>query len=785
MADRRRYRTRARPRQAPRRSGGGSTQRRRAIQLSPQIARSLLGLVLLVLGAVTFVALLFPQQGLLTRYVDDVLRPSFGVGAWLLAALLMVAGVFVERDRNVGNGWAVTAIGGLLLFGSGLGLIHLLAGGADGPAGLRRGGGALGHLLSSSLADLLGVAGALVVLVGLVAAGLVLLLNATLRDLVRPIGGGGRAIASAVRAPFGALGERERDPASREERERAPVPVMDAPPRRGRQPRTADDQVVAAAPAELPAPTPSPAPISQTVWSSDRLGAAPAAAATSVEPGVASATATVVEATEQRTWALPSLELLDEAQPPPPGQRLDHQRNIRIIEEKLRSFQIPASVTRTNTGPVVTQYEVRPDSHIKLSRIEALADDLAMALAARSIRIEAPIPGKDVVGIEIPNHASEIVGFEALVSDSAMLDATSKLTFALGRDVSGKPYAVDLARMPHLLIAGATGSGKSVCVNALITSLLLRASPDELRLILVDLKRVELAPYRDLPHLLTDVIVEAHDARSALAWAVNEMEDRYRILADAGQRNITAYNASVANTPVKTMPFIVVVIDELADLMMREGRKVEDPVVKLAQKARAVGIHLVLATQRPSVNVVTGLIKANVPSRIAFAMASNVDSRTVLDAPGAEDLIGRGDMLYQPADLPRPVRLQGVFVSDQEVRAVTDFWRAQAEPDYLPALLESAEADDGDGGQFGWLAKVAEDELTARAAELVMQTGKASTSMMQTKLKIGFNRATRLMDELERFGIVGPLDPRNPAVPRQVFGPDNWLRGPADADLSA
>jgi DNA segregation ATPase FtsK/SpoIIIE, S-DNA-T family len=351
--------------------------------------------------------------------------------------------------------------------------------------------------------------------------------------------------------------------------------------------------------------------------------------------------------------------------------------------------------------------------------------------------------------------------------------------------VSGKPYAVDLARMPHLLIAGATGSGKSVCVNALITSLLLRASPDELRLILVDLKRVELAPYQDLPHLLTQVIVEAHDARSALAWAVNEMEERYRTLADAGQRNITAYNASIAGTDVARMPFLVVVIDELADLMMREGRKVEDPIVKLAQKARAVGIHLVLATQRPSVNVVTGLIKANVPSRIAFAMASNVDSRTVLDAPGAEDLIGRGDMLYQPADLPRPVRLQGVFVSDAEVRAVTEFWRAQAEPDYLPALLESAEADDGDGGQFGWLAKMAEDELTARAAELVMQTGKASTSMMQTKLKIGFNRATRLMDELERFGIVGPLDPRNPAVPRQVFGPDNWVRGSADADLAS
>ncbi|MDQ3937999.1 MAG: DNA translocase FtsK, partial [Chloroflexota bacterium] len=529
---------------------------------------------------------------------------------------------------------------------------------------------------------------------------------------------------------------------------------------------------------------PSPAPVSQTVWAAGQGRATQSATALATRSHVSTQTepaAAEAGSPSERSWQLPTPDLLEPWAPPPPGQRLDHSRNIRIIEEKLRSFQIPASVSGTNTGPVVTQYEVRPDARIKLSRIEALADDLAMALAARSIRIEAPIPGRDVVGVEIPNHASEIVGFRGLLDDSGMLDASSKLTFALGRDVSGKAYAVDLAKMPHLLIAGATGSGKSVCVNALITSLLMRATPTELRLILIDLKRVELATYRDLPHLLTPVIVEAHHARAALSWAVGEMEKRYERLATASERNITAYNANAERMDRSPMEYIVVVIDELADLMMREGRKVEDPVVKLAQKARAVGIHLVLATQRPSVNVVTGLIKANVPSRIAFAMASNVDSRTVLDSPGAEDLIGRGDMLYQPADLPRPVRLQGVFVSDAEVQAVTDFWRRQAEPEYDTGLLEAEEGEDS-GGQFAWLAREAEDELTPRAAELVMQTGKASTSMMQTKLKIGFNRATRLMDELERYGIVGPLDPRNPAVPRQVFGPDNWLHGVADAD---
>jgi S-DNA-T family DNA segregation ATPase FtsK/SpoIIIE len=337
--------------------------------------------------------------------------------------------------------------------------------------------------------------------------------------------------------------------------------------------------------------------------------------------------------------------------------------------------------------------------------------------------------------------------------------------------------------MPHLHIAGATGSGKSVCVNALITSLLMRARPDEVRLVLVDLKRVELAAYDDLPHLLTNVIVEAGDAKAALHWAVGQMEERYKALAAKTERNIGAYNASPRVSEGERLPYIVIVIDELADLIMREGRKVEDPIVKIAQKARAVGIHLVLATQRPSVNVVTGLIKANVPSRIAFAMASNIDSRTVLDQPGAEDLIGRGDMLFQPADLPRPVRLQGVFVSDAEVNAVTAHWREQSpEPEYDPLVVAFSDGDGANGGQFGWLAQIAEDDMTPRAAELVLASGKASTSMLQTKLKVGFNRASRIMDELERVGIVGPQDPRNPAVPRQIYGPENWIRSVDDMD---
>jgi S-DNA-T family DNA segregation ATPase FtsK/SpoIIIE len=798
--------------------------------------RSIFGVVLLVAGAVTAIALFLPEAGILNRYVTEVLRPLFGQGAWLLAVLLLVAGVLVERAPRVGAGWGVIALGGLVVFVGGEGLIHLLSGKGGGRAALAGGGGALGHLLSGTLSDLVSPVGALVILIGIVLAGILLMFNITLRAFAAPILAGGRALFTAGAGASSAAVRRARPDS--QARPMVALPVARAPEGRTAKAglRVEGTRSAVVPPPTLPPPLPSPAPMSQTVWSgvdgpaAGTRGVAATAVATPVAavpprssarpPGAAAprgdgaaegpmpatlaadglvagsmATAPAAPGTSVRdgtdrprpalrTWTLPPVSLLDPASERAAAARLDHERNVRIIEEKLRSFQIPAVVVGTNIGPVVTQYEVRPDVRVKLSRIEGLADDLAMALAARSIRIEAPIPGRDVVGIEIPNHAAEVVGFRALYEDARMAEATSRLTFALGRDVSGKAYAVDLARMPHLLIAGATGSGKSVCVNALITSLLMRAHPDEVHLVLVDLKRVELAPYDGLPHLRTGVIMESHEARAALAWAVGEMEDRYRRLAASTERNISAYNASPRVDPQERLPYIVVVIDELADLMMREGRKVEDPVVKLAQKARAVGIHLVLATQRPSVNVVTGLIKANVPSRIAFAMSSNVDSRTVLDAPGAEDLIGRGDMLYQPADLPRPVRLQGVFVSDAEVRAVADHWRAQQpEPAYDPDVLSGAgDADDEGGGQFAWLARLAEDELTPRAAELVVSTGKASTSMMQTKLKVGFNRASRLVDELERFGIVGPQDPRNPAVPRVVYGPDNWVRGMDEVD---
>ncbi len=764
--------------------------------VGPEVARSIVGICFLVLGAVTLIALALPGQGALTDWWRDSIAPWFETGRWLLPFLLLGAGWYLEwgPGKRPNSGWGATLSGVALAYVGFLGafeVLDLTLFGTD------RGGGRIGRFLGGLLEPLLTGPGAFVVCLAIFAIGLMLAFNLQLKQLTRP--------GTRLARWFGTTA------AASMRREPAGGPVVAARTGRAGRGSTAvasDNGHAPLAPSRLephgdgggglapsildqPAPRAGAAPMSQTVWtgSADGVAGAPARGgpATALAPRVAAAIGeipTALESLQAIDWTLPSIELLDPRPAVRTGIGLDHASNTKRIEEKLLSFAIPAKVVGVNSGPVVTQYEVKPEHHVKVARIEAVADDLAMALSARSIRIEAPIPGKDVVGIEIPNSISEVVGFRPLVEETNMLGATSPLTFALGRDVSGKSIAVDLAKMPHLLIAGATGSGKSVCVNALITSLLMRARPDEVRMILVDLKRVELAPYNGLPHLLQHVIVEPGEAKAVLNWAVREMEERYKILAGHSVRNIGAYNGrpEVAEEEGdERMPYIVLIIDELADLIMREGRKVEDPIVKIAQKARAVGIHLVLATQRPSVNVVTGLIKANVPSRIAFAMASMIDSRTVLDAPGAEDLIGRGDMLYQPVDLPRPVRMQGVFVGDTEVAEITKHWldqtggRTYYDEDIL-AFTDAEEGNGADGGQFGWLRKYGVDEQTIPAAELVATSQRASTSMLQTKLKLGFARASRVMDELERYGIIGPQDPRNPASPRQIYGPDNWLR---------
>ncbi len=781
-------------------------------RITPDVVRSVVGTLMMALGAITLIALVLPGEGALTDWWRDSIAPWFETGRWLLPFLLLIGGWYVAAGpgRHPGSGWGMTLIGLGIAYIALLGAFEVLA--LD-LFDVERGGGRIGRFLSETLQPLLTGPGSFVFLVALGVLGIMLAFNLRLRQLTDPVTGTAHWVvttaadsvrrtqeqraASAASATKTAKGK----PTTAEHGAKPPVavPIQGEDHDAARSGRSILDD---------PAPRTSQSPMSQTVWTgpgdggslgkpatiaTTGLAAGATASAARTAVALATETPTAQESLNAIDWTLPAIDLLEARAAGRVSGEVDHAANARRIEEKLLSFSIPAKVTKINSGPVVTQYEVRPEHHVKVSRIEALADDLAMALAARSIRIEAPIPGKDVVGIEIPNSVSEVVGFRPLVDESQMLDSTSPLTFALGRDVSGKAYAVDLAKMPHLLVAGATGSGKSVCVNALITSLLMRARPDEVRMVLVDLKRVELAPYNGLPHLLQHVIVEPGEAKAVLNWAVREMEERYKLLAAHGVRNIAAFNGRPEavnggeDGAAERMPYIVLIIDELADLIMREGRKVEDPIVKIAQKARAVGIHLVLATQRPSVNVVTGLIKANVPSRIAFAMASMVDSRTVLDAPGAEDLIGRGDMLYQPVDLPRPVRMQGVFVSDREVSAITKHWLDQTDgrtfyDEEILAFTDAEEGGNGEGGQFAWLRKLGVDEMTVPAAELVTSTQRASTSMLQTKLKLGFARASRVMDELERYGIIGPQDPRNPASPRQIYGRENWFMSQDDID---
>jgi S-DNA-T family DNA segregation ATPase FtsK/SpoIIIE len=464
-------------------------------------------------------------------------------------------------------------------------------------------------------------------------------------------------------------------------------------------------------------------------------------------------------ANSEQDWTAPSLDLLEATSTKAdPG---DVKHNAQVIQQTLESFGISVTMGEVNVGPTVTQYTFTPPAGVKLNKITGLDTNLALSLAVHPIRIEAPIPGKSAVGVETPNKAIATVRLRDVLSSPEVEKQKDPLTFVLGRDVSGLPMTSDLAKMPHMLIAGATGSGKSVMINALLTSLLYRNSPEEMKLILVDPKRVELGLYNDIPHLLTPVIVEPEKCISALKWAVAEMERRYKLLAEKGNRNIIEYNKA---HKAEAMPYIVIVIDELADLMVLAAADVEGLIVRLAQMARAVGIHLVLATQRPSVDVITGIIKANIPARLAFSVASQVDSRTILDQMGAEKLLGKGDMLFASPEYIKPRRIQGVFISEKETKSVTDYLRNSRPPAYNEEVLAQKVTIGGKsvGGGGGGDMGEPDDDMFNEAAEAVFRAGKASASMLQRRLRIGYARAARLLDLLEERGIIGPADGARP-----------------------
>ena len=464
-------------------------------------------------------------------------------------------------------------------------------------------------------------------------------------------------------------------------------------------------------------------------------------------------------------YKLPSLQLFAPDKPKDQSKEKKIVReNIKILEETFASFGIKVTVERAEIGPSVTKYEVKPAVGVRVNRISNLADDLALALAAKDVRIEAPIPGKSLVGIEVPNSEIATVSFRELWEQS-QTKPENLLEIPLGKAVNGTARTFDLSKMPHLLVAGSTGSGKSVAVNGIIASILMKARPDQVKFMMVDPKMVELSVYNDIPHLLIPVVTNPRKASKALQKVVDEMENRYELFAKVGVRNIAGFNAKVDEYNTQSeykqvpLPFIVVIVDELADLMMVASKEVEDAIIRLGQKARAAGIHMILATQRPSVDVISGLIKANVPSRVAFAVSSGTDSRTILDENGAEKLLGRGDMLFKPIDENHPVRLQGSFISDDDVERIVNFIKAQADADYDesfdPGEVSETEGDFGSSDDAG-------DPLFEEAKALVIETQKASASMIQRRLSVGFNRATRLMEELEMAGVIGPAEGTKP-----------------------
>lgn len=734
----------SRSRNAAKKHSGGSRSRSSDKSLTTAaaskvgaISREAWGYLFIAIGALLALGiysnLAGPAGGAVTRVA------SAAVGVARLGLPLVVAGFGIELLRRSGNPLrtSLSAGGLLLVIATMLGLIagDSATSHAQGPGGL------LGGAIAASVSAVIGRWGAgLLLLFGGLA--LVLVLTGTsIRDAINYC----REVLSADDEELDRSDNKSKEVRTRARKEQPsevgttvaqPDSVFDydgastSTPSRRRKSHLAADHAV-------------PEPV---IEESGQL-------AMPVPPSVTAGA---------NAYKLPDLSTLKRS---PAGNTLDEAslaETGRVLEATLRQFDVDATLSGVTPGPTVTRFEVELAPGVKVAKVKGLSDDIAYALAAERVRIQAPIPGKSAIGFEIPNRQRQLVTLGDILSSSAAKAAQHPLECALGKDIAGRPVTINLAQMPHLLIAGTTGGGKSSTINSFVTSLVTRNGPDRVRLILVDPKRVELGAYDGVPHLLTRVVTNPKKASEALAWAVREMERRYDILAEAGARDLVSYNHSIAagelkddmGRPLETMGYIVVVVDELNDLMMVAARDVEDSIMRLAQMARAVGIHLVIATQRPSTNVITGVIKANIPSRIAFKVGSQVDSRVILDAGGAERLVGMGDMLILTASSSSARRIQGCFVTEDEVRKVVAHWRRQSEPAYRDAEIFTVGESGPDGGTLG----DDDDDLLAQAMELVVRSQLGSTSMLQRKLRVGFARAGRLMDLLERKGVVGPSE---------------------------
>jgi len=741
-------RTQTRPRSRPTRPAPRRSPARRPLKpsrpprqplISADQRRELSAVGLVGLGVVLAVVLALPGGGSIARPVHDALLGGLGIGAWLIAGGLVLTGIRLLGGR-AWTGGGLAAAGSLLVVVAMLGFCGLAISGSA---------GSLGERFSSALAERLGSAATGALMVLLVLAGLVLAVElriapalAAARDWLAnrsdaaaarpstPSRGGDREPAvhlTGVPTPLGFASPPLPPPTSEG---LLPLPSMEAgePVEEGTTPPVTPDSFTREFEGRVEARPLGPIP-EMTAAHGDALG----------------------EEELEKAWVLPGPELLDTVGGKRERLEKEVQATAALITSTLASFSIQARVVGANSGPTVTQYELQPSPGVPVRKIVGAQTDLSLALAA-PIRIQPFIPGKSAVGIEVPNKAAQLVSLKEIVTAPVFNDPRKRLAVALGADVSGHPVVGDLCRMPHLLVAGATGSGKSVCINAILAGFLLQATPAQLKLILIDPKRVELSTFADVPHLLVPVVVEPEAAVASLRWACKEMEERYKLFASHGARNIAAFNERAPGLGVSPLPYVVIVIDELADLMMVAAGEIEDLVCRVAQLARAVGIHLIVATQRPSADIITGLIKANIPSRAAFAVSSGVDSRVIIDEMGAEKLLGRGDMLYLPIDEGKPRRLQGAFCSDRELEALIDFWKQQGRPEYQEEVFQ-VEAT------VSWARDAGKrDPLFAKAAHTVAAEGRAAASLLQRKLNIGYTRAARLVDQLAEQRVVGPFE---------------------------
>lgn len=726
--------------------------------LPPARQREIVGLLLIAVAGVTVLSLLSANQGTLTASWLHALRRLFGWGFLLVPLGLGAVGFWMvldSLDEESDVGWE-RPLGGVLIFLVLIGLFHIFPPLLfhDDPQNLadaNRGGGLVGYALSRVLLLGLGPLGSLVVLFAVLAIGLIMLFSLSLAELGAITAGLWRRLRSGVRDRYDDIvirGPNSPPPPPVEERpglrERVIERVKERPGVPGQRGRTEGSTP----PQSLSAPAQQRRPLVPRIIG----GQGP------------------------REWRLPRISDILEENIDQELSQAEIRQKVQIIEQTLREFGVPATVVEVNQGPTVTQFGVEPGyierkaggkvkrTKVKVSKINALADDLALALAASPIRIEAPVPGRSVVGIEVPNSDIHLVALRGVMESETFQQTKGELKIALGQDVSGQPVVTDLTRLPHLLIAGATGSGKSVCINSILACLLLQQTPEDLRLVLIDPKRVELINFDNIPHLVAPVIVDLERVVGVLQWATREMDRRYKLFAEAGARNIAAYNRQAVEAGNPKLPYHLLIIDELADLMMISPDEVERLVCRLAQMARATGVHLVIATQRPSVDVVTGLIKANFPARISFAVTSQVDSRVILDTVGAERLLGRGDMLWMAPDASKLQRLQGCFVSDRELDRLVRYWKGMGPPPARRSSLNGPEVavqvplweDETDNAEDD------EDPLWADALDIVRQHESASVSLLQRKLRIGYSRAARLIDIMEERGIVGPARGNQP-----------------------